>query len=350
MVTKRNRLQNIRQFVIENVKTHPADIGSLLAEEYTISRQGANKYLRRFVEEGLLGSSGNTKSKKYSLAVLASNHVVIDVTPELEEHIVWREHIIPTLGDVAANVAEICQFGFTEMVNNVVEHSESAELEVTISRNATEILMCVQDHGVGIFKKLQNEYGYSDPRHALLELSKGKLTTSQEAHSGEGIFFTSRVFDSFHIDANSLAFIRLNSINPDDWLIEVDDTNSFAAFMPGTSIFMNIGLAAKRNMREVFDAAATEFDDYSFTRTHVPVKLVKYGNEQLVSRSQAKRVLARFDRFKEVMLDFQGIETIGPAFADEIFRVFPNQHGEIQLVWMNTTPAIEQMISRARSG
>ena len=31
----------------------------------------------------------------------------------------------------------------------------------------------------------------------MLELSKGKLTTDSANHSGEGIFFTSRMFDVF---------------------------------------------------------------------------------------------------------------------------------------------------------
>jgi glycine amidinotransferase len=33
------------------------------------------------------------------------------------------------------------------------------------------------------------------------------------------------------------------------------------------------------------------------------VRLVKYGDDNLVSRSQARRLLARIDRFKLVMLD-----------------------------------------------
>jgi hypothetical protein len=52
------------------------------------------------------------------------------------------------------------------------------------------------------------------------------------------------------------------------------------------------------------------------------VRLAKYGNDQLISRSQAKRLLARIELFKIVLFDFSGVETIGQAFADEIFRVF----------------------------
>jgi len=98
--------------------------------------------------------------------------------------------------------------------------------------------------------------------------------------------------------------------------------------------------------------AAGVFDQYSsveepgFSRTHVPLCLAKYGHDTLVSRSQAKRILARFTRFSEVFLDFDGIDAIGQAFADEIFRVFRRQHPETNLVWVRANPRVKRMIER----
>ena len=74
-------------------------------------------------------------------------------------------------------------------------------------------------------------------------------------------------------------------------------------------------------MREVFDAF-TDPEEYSFDKTVVPLRLAQYEGEKLVSRSQAKRVANRFERFKRVELDFAGVSEIGQAFADELFRVF----------------------------
>jgi len=66
-----------------------------------------------------------------------------------------------------------------------------------------------------------------------------------------------------------------------------------------------------------------------------------------MSRSQAKRVVTRVEKFKTVMFDFTGIETIGQAFADEIFRVFANSHPEIELYPINANPDVQAMINRA---
>jgi hypothetical protein len=93
----------------------------------------------------------------------------------------------------------------------------------------------------------------------------------------------------------------------------------------------------------------TESDDYAFDRTVVPVDLANYGADELISRSQAKRLLARLDLFKRVVLDFRNVDTIGQAFADQIFRVFAREHPETELLPVNASPAVQQMISRARS-
>lgn len=75
--------------------------------------------------------------------------------------------------------------------------------------------------------------------------------------------------------------------------------------------------------------------------------LAKYGDENLISRSQAKRLLARLDRFKEVVLDFKGANIIGQAFADEIFRVFRAQNPNVNIRCVNENEDVRKMILRA---
>ena len=101
-----------------------------------------------------------------------------------------------------------------------------------------------------------------------------------------------------------------------------------------------------RTLKEVFDQFTSE-ETYGFNKTIIPVRLVQYGDELLVSRSQAKRLLSRVDRFTTVILDFDGIKEIGQSFADEIFRVFSSKNKEIQLLHVNANKDVEQMIVRA---
>jgi 23S rRNA pseudoU1915 N3-methylase RlmH len=70
----------------------------------------------------------------------------------------------------------------------------------------------------------------------------------------------------------------------------------------------------------------------------------------LVSRSQAKRVLAGIDRFKVAALDFTGVDWIGQGFADEIFRVYQNAHPEIKILVEGANPEVKAMIQRVKTG
>ena len=178
-----------------------------------------------------------------------------------------------------------------------------------------------------------------DERESVLELAKGKLTTDPSNHSGEGIFFTSRVFDKFLILSGGMIFSH-DYGDDRDWIVEKDEQT------PGTLVILKLNLQANQTLKSVFDQFTTG-EDFAFSKTVVPVALARYGEETLMSRSQAKRVVTRIEKFKTVMFDFTGIETIGQAFADEIFRVFANSHPEIELYPINANPDVQAMINRA---
>jgi len=241
------------------------------------------------------------------------------------------------------NVRGIWQFGLTEMLNNAIDHSAGTSVVVFVSRTAMTAHTLISDDGEGIFKKIQRELGLDDERHAILELAKGKLTTDPVNHTGEGIFFASRMFDKFAIYSGNTFFSR--DYEQDlDWITEAPRP------MSGTTVFMELQNTTTRATKEVFDYfTSPSDDDYGFTKTIVPVHLARYRDEELISRSQAKRLLARFDRFRTVVLDFENIASIGQAFADEVFRVFVHEHPDVTIIEMNTAPGVEQMIRRARS-
>jgi hypothetical protein len=79
------------------------------------------------------------------------------------------------------------------------------------------------------------------------------------------------------------------------------------------------------------------------------LKLVQFGKESLVSRSQAKRVLSRVERFSEVMLDFKDVDFVGQGFIDEIFRVFKKHHPNTRIIAINANDNVTQLIQLAKS-
>jgi hypothetical protein len=338
----RKRGESVRRFILENVEEHPKDIVAFTSEALGISRQAVNKHIQHLITQEALVTEGTTKNRNYKLRPLQKKEFTYSLQG-LREDVVWRNDIAPIFSDLPENVRHIWQYGFTEMLNNAIDHSSGSQVFVNINKTAITSEIAIVDDGEGIFKKIQKELNLDDERHAVLELAKGKLTTDPAHHTGEGIFFTSRMFDRFGISSGKTVFLR------DDKLFDGRyywaDEHSVSS--DGTMVDMKLANNTSKKMKQVFDTFTTG-DDYGFTKTIVPVRLAEYGDEMLVSRSQAKRLLARFDRFKTVVLDFEGVEAVGQAFADEIFRVFAQEHPDIKLVEINANPDVQQMINRAR--
>ena len=340
MVGVRNRGEKIREFIINNVESHANDIAALTVKQFNISRQAVNAHIKRLIEQNSIVAEGTTRSRVYRLHPLVKHASKFELSG-LEEDRVWREAIRPIIGLLPDNVMDIWGYGFTEMLNNAIDHSQGQYAFVNVKKTLVSTEITITDDGLGIFTRIQKLLNLHDERHAVLELSKGKLTTDPENHTGEGIFFSSRMFDEYAVLSGGIYFSHEYNA-PEDWIIERKTPNS------GTMVFMKMVNNSARTLKTVFDQYATN-EEYGFDKTVVPVSLARYGNERLVSRSQAKRLLARVDRFKIVILDFDGIDQIGQAFADEVFRVFRNHNPETELYFIKASTDVEKMILRALS-
>lgn len=339
MTGVRARGEEIRRFIIDNVENQPKEIALVTSTKFGITRQAANKHLQRLVAEKSIVRKGKTRSRSYSLHPTEEWVKRIQITPELAEDVAWRLEIAPSLMHLPANVFEIWHYGFTEMLNNVLDHAGGRTVTLKLHKTATTTEIVIGDDGVGIFRKIQDNLGLLDERHAILELAKGKLTTDPANHTGEGIFFTSRMFDGFDILSGGTFFTHRID-NGEDWILESNSRS-------GTWVWMKLSNHTARTTKKIFDQYSSE-DNYGFTKTVVPVRLAQYGDDKLVSRSQAKRLVARVDRFKTVIFDFAGVDSVGQAFADEIFRVFASKHTEIELAAINTNVDVQRMITRAQ--
>jgi anti-sigma regulatory factor (Ser/Thr protein kinase) len=334
-VSKLSRFDELLRTVTKDVTEHPRDLTRHYSTHLQISRVAANRYIQRLEREGWIARSGTSTHPVFSLGYRRRIAHLYPIKG-LEEDIAWELDYKPYL-TLAPNVQSIANHGFTEMVNNAVDHSGGSNVFVWATQDEHRLQIIISDNGVGIFAKITNELGLPDMRQALFELAKGKLTTDPSKHSGEGVFFTSRMFDEFEIDANGLRFNHIAN-SPQDSLQEVK-----GVFVDGTAVFMRIALNSARTASEVYARFTDAPEDFDFSKTVVPMRLARFGDEQLVSRSQAKRLIARFDRFRTVILDFSDVKEIGQAFADELFRVYAKSHPKVELTPSNMTEQVERM-------
>jgi anti-sigma regulatory factor (Ser/Thr protein kinase) len=338
MTVSRARTEEIRQFVVGHLDEHPHDIVALTAEHFGLSRQAVTKHLRSMAAEGLVTPYGKTRGRLYGLATIQDWRRDFPLEKGLTEDVAWRE-VAAVLGKVSVNAKAIWHYGITEMFNNAIDHSGGTSARVRVRKTAGTAQIDIIDDGVGIFHKIQTALGLLDERHAVLELAKGKFTTDPTRHSGEGIFFSSRMFDRYTIFSGNVYF-ACEAGNASEVILERPGEK----IIKGTMVTMKLSHRSTREIQAVFDQFTTP-DSFGFSKTIVPVKLAQYGDDNLVSRSQARRLLARIDRFRTVLLDFSGVESAGQAFCDEIFRVFASEHPKVNIRTSNANRQVAKMIA-----
>ncbi len=338
---KTQKATEVRFFLLESIKGGRLDYIPSATARFGITRQAIHRHLTHLVDHGYLVAEGSTRARRYSLGPKRWYLAIYDAH-SADESTAYRHDFYFVFADLPKNIEEICHYGFTEIFNNAIDHSEGTEIIVNAERTESHITITIADNGEGIFLRIARLLRLPDPRESLLELSKGKLTTDPANHTGEGIFFTSRAFDKFFIVSGDLAFTHVDQ-DSNDFLLHREKATA------GTHVIMKISIDSTKSLKQIFDAYSSGPDDYHFDKTVVPVKLALYEGERLVSRSQAKRILNRVERFSRVVLDFEGADSIGQAFADEVFRVFKNAHPSIEVTHLNTSEEVLKMIRRAQS-
>lgn len=332
-----------RAWATREVAAHPRDFTQQLAAHFGVTRAGAGPLVRQLEREGFVVRVARSTRPRFEPG--PSRLLVERVAlPGVDESALWEQRFAPWL-DLPDNLRNIVHYAFTEMVNNANDHASAAWLEVRVMRTAEAVYLTVLDDGIGAFRRIAQALALPDERLAVLELAKGKFSSDPKRHSGGGVFFTSRAVDAFLLRANGLEYRRHQG---ERWPARQRLADLGASTAAGTSVVMAVSLAGKRTLRETFDAYTLGApEDYDFDRTVVPVKLAQVGSENLLSRSQAKRLTSRFERFRRVELDFADVREIGQAFADELFRVFVQAHPQVEIVPLNAALPVSAMIRRA---
>lgn len=319
---------------------------SMIKESTGVSRQYINVLINKLIAEGKLLKGGTTSDAFY---VLPKNVKLITALTrisrrfnghDLKEHEVLDDLTQQALFYVSLkdNLKAIFNYAFSEMLNNAIEHSESKAIQVEVSKDKDNLTFVVNDVGIGVFKKIMQKRGLANELEAIQDLLKGKTTTQPQAHSGEGIFFTSKVADIFKLQSFDYELIINNTID-DIFVVPLKPSKR------GTKVIFTVALNSKKHISEVFKQFQSSPEIMAFDKTEVQIKLYTMGTIH-VSRSQARRVMSGLDKFTSVVLDFEGVPTVGQSFADEIFRVFQGKHPNITIKATNMNDAVKFMIGR----
>ncbi|MCX7114598.1 MAG: DUF4325 domain-containing protein [Gammaproteobacteria bacterium] len=330
--------ETMRRYIVENITLHPVDIVAITVQKFNVTRTTVHRHLNHLLKQGKIIKSGTTRNIKYALKTSLDRRLSYVIQGNLSEFDVLQHDFRDIFKRFSENIDDVCVYGFTEIVNNAIEHSKGTEINVSTWYINEQLFISIQDNGIGVFKSIHDYFKLSDPRESVFQLTKGKMTTDPTNHTGEGIFFTSRAFDHFEIYANNLHYFR-NNIEQ-DWALETIDTHKI-----GSTICMSIKNNALINLVELFKQYQDP-ESLAFNRTDIIVELSRFGNEPFISRSQAKRVILGLDNFQQITLDFSGVRLVGQGFVDEVFRVFKLSHPTITINYIHANNDVTFMIKR----
>ena len=333
-------IDQIKQYILKLIDAKDKDFAHKTVEYFGVSKSTVYNYVKKMCEENILKKVEKT-TPPYQL-VTVTYKFQYNNNGSLGEDKIFRNDIQPLLQGYEKNVFSVWQYAFTEMMNNAIEHSMSSQIMVLFLANPLKTRIIIADNGIGIFKNIQSFL--KDKKNETVTLDEcvsllfaGKFTTAESYHSGEGIFFTSHLMDEFFILSDDMFFSRDN-FN--------DATVKSSTGISSTIVSMALSNQTKKTTKEIFD----RFSDIEegFIRTHIPIAhMFAYGNP--ISRSEARRLGALITEFKEITLDFSGVEEVGQAFCHELFVVWQRNNPDVILNIVNACEDVNFMIQRVKN-
>lgn len=321
--------QAIVSYIMEKIISKTPSLSKAVSETFEISTNTVHGYINELLEAGIIAKP---KRGEYELVSVRNDYTFSRSNGELaSDTYAYDVCLEKQIEHLPENVKHIWLYAVSEMVNNVIDHSDAENMYVTVIRNYPETQVIIKDDGVGIFEKIKRYFSLPNLDEAICELFKGKLTTDENNHSGEGIFFTSKMMDKFSIFSSGKVFTTSKYDNAD-----VCDANEDGK---GTCVVMALSNFTQRSAKEIFDAYSNT--DGTFATTRIPMKNI--FDSAPVSRSQAKRVCNRLDEFEEVILDFADISWMGQGFAHQMFVVYAKAHPEISIKTENMNDSVTNM-------
>ena len=326
-----SKKETIVMYMLEKIFRNDKSVIQSTADTFNISKTTAIHYLQELSESGVV------KKESRGVYKLVDTEHILMLSREKgdfsrSEDRIFESFVMPLIFNSSEEAKTIWSYAFSEILNNALDHSEADILKIDVKTNYFNSSITIMDDGVGIFSKIQKHFSLETLDDARCELFKGKVTTNPAIHSGEGIFFSSKLVDRFLIMSDGLVFAT------DKYAKELNLRSDPA--IKGTTVYMELSNRTKRKTIDVFNSFSDE--DMQFTKTILKIAMI--FDMSPVSRSQAKRMCNGLEKFKEVTLDFSGVEFIGQGFAHQVFVLYRNAHPEVKLRPVNMCQNVEMML------
>jgi len=331
-----NSSNQIKKFILDNLSHHERDIIQAAINHFGISRQAIHKHMNNLIRAKKVIAHGNTKGRYYQLMPTVNYSKTIDISDKLPQEIL-KDIISIHLKSLSGNIQEIFEFSIGALLNNIFDHANALKIYLKIFITHEQVHFILADNGIGIFDHIRSGLNLTSTELAALELAKGDLTTNFDRHSGGELNTIIHLFDLVTIDSSGKS---LKYSNHDDWQID------YSVQQKGTRIHLQIDPLSKRTCATTFDRIFNREEK----KIRIPLNLLDISEYKIFnSRSQAKSVLRNIQKFKIIEFDFNKIDLIGPAFADELVKNVKSRNKAASIEWINCNETVDLLMKRAVS-
>ncbi len=148
-----------REAIIKFIDEYGSTGSRALSMHFGISRQALNVHLRSLIDDGKIIKTGSTRNACYHISagpeIKENFGAEFRVTGLDESRIYQRLSLSLNLSrGLKAEVESIAHYAFTEMLNNVIDHSGSARTRVRASLGAGTFSFEIKDWGKGVFASI----------------------------------------------------------------------------------------------------------------------------------------------------------------------------------------------------
>ena len=326
----------IKKFILDNLTLHQRDIIHTAVRKFGISRQAILRHMNTLIADKQIIAHGKTRDRIYELRPQVNFSKTIDIDSVFLPKVFIKDHILPHLSSLSKNVHEICEFSISAILNNIVDHADANSLYYKLYLTHKDVHIIISDNGKGMFGHIQSLLKLKNTQIAAVEVAKGHVTTDPDHHSGDELNTVIHLFDKVTIDASGKSLTFINETQ--DWLID------HSTQQQGTRIHLQIKSDSRRTCQEIFQVLFNG----EHRSVRIPINLLKVPGDELVnSREQAQSILRNISDLKTIEFDFNNIDLIGPAFADELVRKTKAKNQVADIKWINSNEMVDVLMSRA---
>jgi DNA-binding MarR family transcriptional regulator len=138
-----NRKQAIRHYILEKIDQKDPALSKTVSETFGINQATVHNYIKELIQEGIVH---RVKRGEYDLVSQVYTHLLKRSEGHLDsDTYAYETHFKKHIAAFAPNVREIWDYAFSELANNVMDHSNAANLHLLILQDYLKTTVFLTD-------------------------------------------------------------------------------------------------------------------------------------------------------------------------------------------------------------